>query len=78
MVRRDAVDPGGWTGLDPSRLVVPMDTHMASVCSRRLGFIPAPKADLRAALAVTAAFRLYAPEDPVRYDFALTPPKTSE
>ena len=74
MVRRDAVDPGGWTGLDPARLVVPMDTHMARVCSTRLGFIPKPAADLAAALAATAGFRLYAPDDPVKYDFALTRP----
>lgn len=74
MVREDGVDPGGWKGVDPSRLVVPMDTHMARVSSERLHFIPRPKADLKSALAVTAAFRLYAPEDPVKYDFALTRP----
>lgn len=74
MVREDGVDPGGWKGVDPRRLVVPMDTHMARVCSERLHFIPKPKTDLRAALAVTAAFRLYSPEDPVKYDFALTRP----
>ena len=74
MARRDEVDPGCWTAIDPRRLVVPMDTHMARVTSERLRFIPAPRADLKAALAVTAAFRLYAPEDPVKYDFALTRP----
>jgi len=31
-------------------------------------------ASLRDALSVTEAFRLYAPEDPVKYDFALTRP----
>lgn len=74
MARRDEVDPGCWTSVDPRRLVVPMDTHMAQVASGRLRFLPSPRADLKAALAVTAAFRLYAPEDPVRYDFALTRP----
>lgn len=74
MVRRDAVDPGGWNSVDPARLVVPLDTHMARVCSERLRFIPRPAADLKSALAATAAFRLYAPEDPVKYDFALTRP----
>ena len=74
MARHDEVDPGCWKDVDPSRLVVPMDTHMARVTSERLHFIPAPRADLKAALAVTAAFRLYAPEDPVKYDFALTRP----
>jgi uncharacterized protein (TIGR02757 family) len=74
MARHDEVDPGCWKAVDPGRLVVPMDTHMARVTSERLHFIPAPRADLKAALAVTAAFRLYAPEDPVKYDFALTRP----
>jgi uncharacterized protein (TIGR02757 family) len=74
MVRRDAVDPGGWTRVDRSRLIVPMDTHMARVCSDRLHFLPSPRADLKAALEATAWFRLYAPLDPVKYDFALTRP----
>ena len=74
MARRDEVDPGCWKGVDPRRLVVPMDTHMAQVASERLHFLPTPRADLKAALAVTRAFRLYAPEDPVKYDFALTRP----
>ena len=74
MVRRDAVDPGGWNRVDRARLVVPLDLHMLRVCTDRLGFLGSPNANLRNALAVTAAFRLYAPEDPVKYDFALTRP----
>jgi uncharacterized protein (TIGR02757 family) len=74
MVREDAVDPGGWNHIERSRLLVPIDTHMARVCSERLRFLPKPAADLRASRTVTAAFRLYAPEDPVKYDFALTRP----
>ncbi len=34
--------------------------------------LPAP--DMRAALRVTEAFRLYSPDDPVKYDFSLTRP----
>jgi TIGR02757 family protein len=74
LVRSDSVDPGGWQRVDRSRLVVPLDLHMTRVCHERLGFLAAPRADLRGALAATAAFRLYAPEDPVKYDFALTRP----
>lgn len=74
MAREDSVDPGGWKSLDPARLIVPLDVHMARVCSDRLHFIDAPKADLKRALAATAAFRLYSPDDPVKYDFALTRP----
>ncbi|MCX7026487.1 MAG: DUF2400 family protein, partial [Spirochaetes bacterium] len=32
MVRKDDVDPGGWTSVSPSRLVIPLDTHMAATC----------------------------------------------
>jgi uncharacterized protein (TIGR02757 family) len=56
------------------RLVVPLDLHMVRVCHQRLGFIRRPAASLSNALEATAAFRLYAPEDPVKYDFALTRP----
>ena len=74
MVRRDEIDPGGWKSITPSRLVIPLDVHMARVCHERLGFIPTGAATLANALRATACFRLYAPEDPVKYDFSLTRP----
>ena len=74
MLRHDEIDPGGWTSISPSRLVIPIDVHMARVCHERLGFIPTKASTLTNALRATACFRLYAPEDPVKYDFALTRP----
>ena len=71
MVRRDAVDPGGWNHVPPSKLLVPLDTHMLRI-SRALKLTRRNQADIRTAQEVTAAFRAFAPEDPVRYDFALT------
>jgi uncharacterized protein (TIGR02757 family) len=71
MVRKDDVDPGGWEGVEPSTLVVPLDTHMHRLC-RALGFTDRRQADLKAALEVTSSFRKIAPEDPARYDFCLT------
>ncbi|MHC4200561.1 MAG: TIGR02757 family protein [Planctomycetota bacterium] len=71
MVRRDAVDPGGWELVAPSKLVVPLDTHMFRLC-RGFEFTRRRQAGARAALEVTARFRELAPDDPVRYDFALT------
>ncbi|MFW6162869.1 MAG: TIGR02757 family protein [Planctomycetota bacterium] len=71
MVRRDAVDPGGWTGVAPAQLIVPLDVHLHRICTA-LGLTSRKSADLKAALAITAAFRRLAPHDPVRYDFALT------
>ncbi len=71
MVRRDAVDPGGWELVAPSKLVVPLDVHMFRLC-RGFEFTRRRQAGARAALEVTARFRELAPDDPVRYDFALT------
>lgn len=71
MVRRDEVDPGGWTSLRPADLIVPLDTHMHRI-ARRLGLTARQAADWRTASEVTRAFARIAPDDPVRYDFALT------
>jgi uncharacterized protein (TIGR02757 family) len=71
MVRSDAVDPGGWRGVDKRLLIVPLDTHMAKI-GRMLGLTSGKSANIGMALDITAAFREVAPDDPVRYDFALT------
>ncbi|MBN1425205.1 TIGR02757 family protein [Candidatus Fermentibacteria bacterium] len=71
LVRHDDVDPGGWEDVGAWRLVVPMDTHMFRVATR-LGLTLRSCADGAAALEVTGAFRAVRPDDPVRYDFALT------
>jgi uncharacterized protein (TIGR02757 family) len=71
MVRRDAVDLGLWTQVPAAKLVIPMDTHMGQM-ARVLGLTARKGNDLKAALEVTAAFRGVAPDDPTRYDFALT------
>jgi len=71
MVRSDAVDPGGWRGVSPARLVVPLDTHMAHV-GRRYRLTRRRTAGLGMALDITRAFRKLNPDDPVRYDFSLT------
>lgn len=71
MVRQDEVDPGGWDRVSPSRLIVPLDTHMHRI-GLRLGSTTRKQADARAALELTQAFLSIVPEDPVRYDFSLT------
>lgn len=71
MVRKDAVDPGGWEGVPASKLVVPLDTHMARI-GKSLGFTKRKSAGIGMALDITAALRKFAPGDPVKYDFALT------
>lgn len=70
MVRRDAIDPGGWD-LPPRLLLVPADVHMIRV-SRMLGFTERKQPDLRAAIEITSSLSLLCAEDPVKYDFSMT------
>lgn len=71
MVRRDNVDPGIWQTVSPACLIVPLDTHMHRV-SLAMGLTARKQADLRCAIEITEQFASVCPEDPVRYDFALT------
>ncbi len=71
LVRRDAVDPGGWPGQWRRLLVVPLDTHMHRI-ARALRWTDRQVADARTALDTTRALARGCPDDPVRYDFALT------
>ena len=71
MVRKDAVDPGGWDRVSPARLIIPLDTHMYRLCTRlRMTCRKTP--DMGAAKEITRAFGHISPKDPVQYDFALT------
>ncbi|MFA4874923.1 MAG: TIGR02757 family protein [bacterium] len=71
MVRSDEVDPGGWDCVAPSKLIIPLDTHMHRICGK-MGLTKRRPADARTAKEITEAFRKFSPEDPVRYDFAIT------
>jgi uncharacterized protein (TIGR02757 family) len=71
MVRHDAVDPGVWKKVSPSKLIIPLDTHMFQV-SKKMGLTVRNDASMKTALEITAAFRKISPLDPVRYDFSLT------
>ena len=71
MVRSDRVDPGGWKGIPASKLVIPLDIHMYRFASL-LGLTERKQANLATALEVTTEFAKISPDDPVKYDFALT------
>lgn len=71
MVRQDAVDPGGWSGVSTADLVYPVDTHMYRI-GQLLGFTRRKAADRLCAEEITRGFKRIHPEDPVKYDFALT------
>ena len=70
MVRCDAVDPGGWE-ISPRLLLMPVDVHIHRI-ARALKFTRRRAADLRTAREITRGFRKLSPDDPVKYDFALT------
>lgn len=73
MVRRDAVDPGGWKGISRAKLIIPLDTHMHRVC-RGMHLTERKAADMKTALEITSRFCQINPQDPVKYDFSLTRP----
>jgi len=71
MVRKDDVDPGGWQGVDKSKLVIPLDTHMHKL-GLALGWTKRNQGDIRTAVEITEAMKEFTPNDPAKYDFALT------
>ena len=71
MVRGDEVDLGLWKCVDKAKLIVPMDVHMGRLC-RILGLHNDKTISLSTALKVTTAFAEMNPDDPVKYDFALS------
>lgn len=70
MVRSDKLDTGLWKGVDPSKLVIPLDTHIARI-SRNIGLTGRSTPDWKMAEEITEALKEFDPEDPVKYDFAL-------
>lgn len=70
MVRRDSVDPGGWTGIPRAALVIPLDAHVISI-ARRIGLTRRVSPGWRMAEEITDRLRACDPDDPVKYDFAI-------
>lgn len=69
----DGLDLGLWKALDPSELIVPLDTHIGKM-AEKLKFTKRKSRDLRFAMDVTDKLREICPEDPLKYDFALVRP----
>src|SRR6266542_1808390 len=70
MVRREAPDVGLWTTISPSRLLMPIDTHVENM-SRAIGLTRRRSRNWRMAEEITARLVALDPADPVKYDFAL-------
>ncbi|MBB6481578.1 TIGR02757 family protein [Spirochaeta isovalerica] len=73
MIRKDSIDPGGWTGVSTSKLIIPLDTHMLKVASL-LKLTERKDGGMKTALDITSTLRKYDSADPVRFDFSLTRP----
>jgi uncharacterized protein (TIGR02757 family) len=70
MVRTTPPDLGIWPFVDPSKLVMPVDTHVHRIATF-LGLNNRKSADWKAARALTNRLARFDPADPVRYDFAI-------
>jgi uncharacterized protein (TIGR02757 family) len=70
MVRRDSIDPGGWSEVRARQLIVPLDTHTIRT-GRCLRLTRRMSPGWKMAAEITDALRRLDPDDPVRYDFAL-------
>ncbi|MEG1904062.1 MAG: TIGR02757 family protein [Bacteroidales bacterium] len=71
MVRNDQIaDLGVWKAVSPSKLYIPLDVHVIKV-SHYLGLLTRNQNDRKAVEELTECLRLFSPEDPVKYDYAL-------
>jgi len=72
MIRDDnrGVDFGLWKKIPTSALMLPLDIHTGNI-SRMLGLLERKQNDWKAVEELTANLRIFDPEDPVKYDFAI-------
>ncbi len=70
MVRSDSVDPGGWTRVPRSRLMIPLDAHILRI-GRAAQLTKRKSPGWSMAEDITRTLRACDPVDPVKYDFAL-------
>src|SRR5436309_1479034 len=69
-VRREPPDFGLWTSVSPSRLVMPIDTHIENI-SRSIGLTRRRSRSWRMAEEITGRLAAVDGADPVKFDFAL-------
>ena len=71
MIRRnDKLDFGLWRSIEPSKLIIPLDTHIARISSN-IGLTKRKSTDWQMAEEITASLRELDGKDPVKYDFSL-------
>ncbi len=70
MIRKSSVDLGIWEKADKSKLIIPLDVHVARV-SRKLGILNRKANDWQSAYEITQKLKEFDEKDPTKYDFAL-------
>ncbi|MBK9098898.1 MAG: TIGR02757 family protein [bacterium] len=70
MVRKDELDFGLWDAIPTSKLVIPVDTHIAKIC-KHLKLTNRKNVSWKMAEEITQNLKKFDPNDPVKYDFAL-------
>lgn len=70
MVRRDVLDFGLFSGINPKDLIMPLDTHTHAI-GLALGLCTRKSSDYKTALELTNSLKKFCADDPLKYDFAL-------
>jgi len=70
MVRKDELDFGLWNEIPASKLVIPVDTHIARIC-KELRLTKRKNVSWQMAEEITQNLKKFDAEDPVKYDFAI-------
>ncbi|MCL2244368.1 MAG: TIGR02757 family protein [Treponema sp.] len=70
LVRKGPVDLNLWKKIKSDSLYIPLDVHVART-ARGIGLLHRKSNDKKAVIELTEKLRVFCPQDPVKYDFAL-------
>jgi uncharacterized protein (TIGR02757 family) len=70
MVRKDELDFGLWNEIPAYKLIIPVDTHVARICTA-LKLTKKKNVSWAMAEEITDNLKKFNPADPVKYDFAI-------
>jgi uncharacterized protein (TIGR02757 family) len=70
MVRKDDLDFGLWNEIPTSKLIIPVDTHVARIC-KQLKLTERKSVSWNMAEEITENLKKFDADDPVKYDFAI-------
>lgn len=70
MVRNDELDFGLWNEIPTTKLVIPVDTHIARIC-KSLKLTKRKNVSWQMAEEITQNLKKFEEHDPVKYDFAI-------